>query len=95
MRDLPMTDNQDLANFEDRGIIFEEEALRWGANAKQITRLISPIPSISKKSILLHDGIALVAMVKAMESSLVLAGVALPIGETDRIMKNLLALRDG
>uniref|UniRef100_A0A0D2L9B3 Uncharacterized protein n=1 Tax=Hypholoma sublateritium (strain FD-334 SS-4) TaxID=945553 RepID=A0A0D2L9B3_HYPSF len=93
MRDLPLTNNQDLGNYADRGVIMEEEALRWGANARQIVDLIMPT-SISKKSVLLQDGIALVAMAKAMESSLVLAGVALPLGESDRIMKKLLALRD-
>lgn len=79
----------------DRGVIFEAEANQWGVNAKQILDLVSPSSNISKKSVLLQDGIALAAMAKAMERNLVLAGVALPAGESDRIMKHLLALRDG
>lgn len=90
LRDLPLSDNQQYSDFRQRGVVPPTQAALWVAYAAVIQSSLFPSPKIHKHSVIIKDGAALTALASDMEKCMVLAGVAMPVGESDRRLKAIL-----
>ncbi len=67
MRDLPLTNNEDVTNLDDRGVIPATEVTSWSSHVKEILLLLTPNVSRSPRSLLQQDADAITAICDNLE----------------------------